>query len=117
MLSRPRANFNLEFPDGLNLSHITVAHENKAMIELLTSNHDLDIEAIWRIYEEPLTRPRYWSYWDCNEHWGWDWNYGLDGKIHYSCEKISWTALEMPKRRLECHGETPPELQDIYNLL
>ncbi|KAL9117994.1 MAG: hypothetical protein Q9187_005464 [Circinaria calcarea] len=114
MLARPEVNVNVAFPDGLSLIHIAVARENKIMVELLISNHNLDIEAIWRVDDKKLSKAPYWTQfvreW-CSDFWCWDCDEGC-----WPDEKLSWTALEMAKHRMVSSGQRP-EQRDIYNLL
>ena len=114
MLALPGVNCNMAFSDGLSLIHIAVGHENKAMIKLLTSNRDLDIEAIWRVYERKFLC-EFWTSRDYTETWDWD----NDGD-QATDEKLSWTALEMAERRLGPLGldnTERPKLRHIYDPL
>lgn len=49
MLTRPGANLNLAFRDGLSLMHIAVVRENGAMIKQLASSLNVDIKATWDV--------------------------------------------------------------------
>lgn len=132
MLTRPGANFNLAFPDGLSLMHIAIVRENGAMIEQLASNLNLDTKATWIVgdlnfakdsisdvvdrYRYPydnrkaIPRAPYWSQYNKRENWRFKSNTEKKSK---RSPKKAWTAIEMAERRCSENGE----LRSMYKPL
>ncbi|CAN9188222.1 unnamed protein product [Alternaria alternata] len=132
MLTRPGANLNLAFRDGLSLMHIAVVRENGAMIKQLASSLNLDTKATWDVgdlnfakdyieyglddyrypYDNRKAKPRapYWSQYDKREDWR---PKSHRGKKSRGSLKMTWTAVEMAKRRCRENAD----LQSLYEPL
>ena len=118
MLTRPGANLNLAFSDGLSLMHIAVVRENGAMIKQLASSLNLDTKATWDVEDLSFAKnnrkakPRapYWSQYDKRENWR---PKSHKGKKSRGSLKMAWTAVEMAKRRCRENAD----LQSLYEPL
>ncbi|CAN9113616.1 unnamed protein product [Alternaria alternata] len=122
----------LAFRDGLSLMHIAVVRENGAMIKQLASSLNLDTKATWDVgdlnfakdyieyglddyrypYDNRKAKPRapYWSQYDKREDWR---PKSHRGKKSRGSLKMTWTAVEMAKRRCRENAD----LQSLYEPL